>query len=357
MRAPGEVRSWPRVGRFTFGAGLPVALAAFVIAPPLESPPIGPRLNFRPATHLRRASPGGPSNFQAYCEAALGSREGTIIALDPRNGRITAMVNPALAMGESFPPGSIFKLVVTVAALDERLLSDDFTVNCPGYYEDRGHRYRCSLARGHGRVNWEMALSLSCNTFYRTLGARVGSSRLIEYARRMGFHQPTGVNLPGEIPGTVPRVISPQRVPDFSIGDDEGLRVTPIAMASLVTALANGGKRRRPWYGSTHQPGAMLGEIGSARSVERVKRAMRDATLFGTGRAAQRDALDVAGKTGTATWVGGFSTHAWFVGFAPAENPDIAVVVFLKRGQGRIDSAPLAGKIFRYHFSEKRGPP
>jgi len=292
------------------------------------------------------------------CLAILPPAEGTVIVMDPEDGKILALTNPDWALRMRFPPGSTFKLVTALAALREGKVDPSWTVDCPGYYICEGETLDCSHT--HGEVNFTKGLAYSCNAYFYTLGRKVGWKGIADCARSCGLDAKTGINLPGEIAGEVPLALSDRQAVDFSIGEGGWIQVTPIGMVLLVSALANGGKRFVPQAVPDQesllrfrpQPGDPL-KLPPGFSL--LREGMREAVEYGTCVEAKVPNVVVAGKTGTATAVlGGGTTHSWFLGFAPFDRPRYVVVVFNKRGLGQTTSAPLGGRILEACFETEQ---
>jgi peptidoglycan glycosyltransferase len=287
-------------------------------------------------------------SLQAVATAALGGRLGGVAVLRPRTGDVLALAG--LAVSGPQPPGSVFKIVTLAAALQERETSigESFPVRTAATLEGVQLRNAGDEACGGTLTS---SFAHSCNSVFGPLGARLGAKRLVRYAERFGFNE----QLP--IPAAKPSTIPPPRaltddlaVGASAIGQDRDL-ATPLVMASVGATIANGGVRVRPRL--------VRSEKRVRRRVvrRRVARQVRDMMLAvvqgGTGTAAALPGVDVAGKTGTAELVptaDGASdpsnTDAWFVAFAPAHAPKVAVAVMLVgAGQGGASAAPVAREV------------
>ena len=284
-------------------------------------------------------------SIQAAATAALAGRLGGVAVVRPRTGAILALAG--LAVSGPQPPGSVFKIVTVAAALQARetRTSESFPVQTAATLE--GVRLRNAGDEACGGT-LTISFAHSCNSVFGPLGARLGARRLVAYAERFGFNE----ELP--IPAAKPSAIPPAReltddlaVGASAIGQDRDL-ATPLVMAGVGATIANHGVRARPWL--------VRGTRRARRRVvsRRVARQVRDMMLAvvrgGTGTAAALPGIDVAGKTGTAELVptaDGASdpanTDAWFVAFAPAYAPRVAVAVMLVgAGQGGASAAPVA---------------
>ena len=296
--------------------------------------------------------------LQERCLALLPPEEGTVVVMDPRDGRILALTNPDWAVGMRFPPGSTFKLVAALAALKEQRIDPGWTISCPGYYVFQGETLDCGHV--HGEVNMVKGLAFSCNTCFYSLGWKVGWRFIADCARACGLSARTGINLPGEVTGEVPLALSDRQAVDFSVGEGGWIQVTPIGMAVFISAISNGGKRFVP-QGIPDQESLRHFRPHPADPLKLppgfslIREGMREAVEYGTCVEAKLPHAVAAGKTGTATAVlAGGATHSWFLGFAPFDHPRYVVVVFNKRGLGQTTSAPLGGRILRACFEEEQ---
>jgi cell division protein FtsI/penicillin-binding protein 2 len=296
--------------------------------------------------------------LQARCLALLPPEEGTVVVMDPRDGRILALTNPDWAVGMRFPPGSTFKLVAALAALKEQRIDPGWTISCPGYYVFQEETLDCGHV--HGEVNFTKGLAFSCNTYFYALGQKVGWKAIADCARACGLSARTGINLPGEVAGEIPQTLSDRQAVDFSVGEGGWVQVTPIGMAVFISAIANGGKRFIPRVipvqeSLRHFRPHPADPLNLPAGFSLILEGMREAVEYGTCVEAKLPHAVAAGKTGTATAVlGGGVTHSWFLGFAPFDRPRYLVVVFNKRGLGQTTSAPLGGQILRACFEEEQ---
>ena len=283
-----------------------------------------------------------------------------------------------------YPPGSTYKIVTALAALEENVISPEETVYCPGYFKLGRRNYRCWKKRGHGKMNMYSALVQSCDVYFYTVGHRLGIDRIAKYAKKLGFGKFTGINLIGEKPGLVPTKAWKLRARkekwlagetiSASIGQGFNL-VTPIQQVSMMATVATGGTPTRPHFVKSiedhegkevekffPQPGKKI--LFKPENIALVKDALLGVVngLRGTGRRARLKEIQVAGKTGTAQVVGMkqgkqpkdedipymFKDHAWFVAFAPYHDPEIAVAVIIEHGgHGGHTAAPIAKKLIQ----------
>ncbi|HEV8253229.1 MAG TPA: penicillin-binding transpeptidase domain-containing protein [Vicinamibacteria bacterium] len=265
------------------------------------------------------------------CRRALVGARGGVVAMDPHTGRVIAVVNPTAAVQTAYQPCSVFKIVVAVAGLTENVITPSSVYNCAG---------GCWLWPGHGPVDLRRALADSCNTYFQWVGEKLGYERIEHYAHLLGLGAPSGVNVDGEAAGRLPAAVAPARVAKLS-SHAEGIATSAMQLAVLLSATINGGVVFQPQVGGPAgfepkerwrlPPGTVLGGLA-------------EGFLGAVNEGSAVDAFDpdisVAGKTGTCSGVG------WFASFAPAERPELVVVVFLRPGTGHRASA-VAGQIYQ----------
>lgn len=263
-----------------------------------------------------------------------------------------------------YPAGSIFKIVTTLAALEEAKVSPSKTVVCQGFVMIGGIRFGCWNEKGHGPQDLTEAIAHSCNAYFYTLGLIAGVDRLHGMALQMGFAKTTGIDLPGEKAGFVPSrewKRSERHAPwydgetaNLAIGQG-ALQVTPLQALTMAAAVAKNGEVVTPhllskiegvraWEKRARH--VHLKEKNLAALKQGLEKAVQSET--GTGRLSRVPGLRIAAKTGTAQ-SGQNVTHAWFVGYAPAEKPKIAVSVFLENGgRGGVTAAGVASQVFAW---------
>ncbi|MCM8757302.1 MAG: penicillin-binding transpeptidase domain-containing protein, partial [Candidatus Omnitrophica bacterium] len=318
-------------------------------------------------------------SFQKAAAESLGENEGCVVAMDPRNGQVLALVNyPAFdpedpgkslfkpgkpflnrAIQGQYPPGSVFKIITEVAALETMTIEEHDRIECQGEMTVGDVIFRCWKEEGHGWVDINLALPFSCNIFFGTVGMKTGVSKILDYARLFHLGQPTGIDLPGEKSGLVPETAQSGGPLNIAIGQG-ALLTTPIQLLSLLSTVANGGNIWKPYLARKVvsgngkiirdvTPSLLRTAYVTGETMEILKRGLKNVVAFGTGGAASVPGIAVAGKTGTAqrgTEETGFSTHGAFACYAPAENPNIALVVFLDRGASK-QAARIAGSILK----------
>jgi penicillin-binding protein 2 len=338
-----------------------------------------------------------------------GPRPGSVVAIDPRSGEVLAMVSrpsfdPNLFVGglssedwkelsgsghpllnraiqSAYPPGSTFKAVTALAGLHEGILGPDVLMphRCLGRFPFGNRDFRCWKREGHGRLNLTEAIIRSCDIFFYQVGIGVGTERMMDYAVACSIGAPTRIDLPQERRSLVPTVDWYRRerggppVPgaalNLSIGQGE-LLLTPIALARLAAAVANGGTIRRPYVVAsvTDRDGNALpiadntGVVGqlpaTGQELMLVREALEGVVMdeAGTGRRARVEPFRVAGKTGTAQNPHG-EDHALFFGYAPAEEAEIVVVVVVEQsGHGGAVAAPVARSVLAAYLDPGAKP-
>ena len=348
------------------------------------------------------------ASLQAATERAFAERGGSAVALDPRTGEILAMTStPAYDPNEfttgidpmlwtmlandpetplmnrviqgQYAPGSTFKVVVATAALEEGVISPSTTFYCPGYLRIYNRVRHCNVPGGHGIVDVRRALAMSCNVFFYQVGVRLEIDRIATWARRMGMGTPTGVDLPHEASGLIPSPEWKRRVQkapwypgetvSVAIGQGQ-VSATPIQMARVAAVIANGGRLVTPHLVRGTASGAVLAPapepLGiSPETLAIVKEGMRLVVAEGTGWRARLRQVEVCGKTGSAQVVSrdrlrlspddrSLQPHGWFVAFAPAEEPRIALAVLVEHQRsGGGAATPVAREILARFFSEE----
>jgi len=347
--------------------------------------------------------------IQEAAERAMEGTAGAVVVLDPRNGDVLAMVStPAFAIDHftgtidknawlavlkhpdhpllnrtiqsQYAPGSIFKIVVAAAGLQEGSLIPAERISCNGEFHLGDRTWRDWKTEGHGSVDLMKGIRDSCDVYFYNAGLKVGPAAMTKYATAFGFGAATGIDLGTEKFGLIPhpKAARGRRAPtwhagetvNMSIGQGQ-LLVTPMQVARLMAAVANGGvlwkprlveRIERPERGVVWSDnGTVTGHVELAPAVWALLRQSLWAVVNdgGTGAAARIPGLDIVGKTGTAQTMSmakaakGYD-NAWFAAFAPAKDPEVVVVVLVERGgHGGETAAPIARKIFNAIFFEK----
>ena len=305
-----------------------------------------------PATPKPSATPTPvPNPLQERLGRLLGPRKGTIVVMRVSDGKLLAVVNPALAAGRALPPGSVMKVATLVGGWQEGVVNAHRQIPCAGPKGDP------PCWEVHGPIGLTGAISRSCSAFVGTVGRELGAQRLTKWWSRLGFGHRTGVDLPQEAAGTMAEPGDRIDWAEAAVGDGTGILVTPVQLVSFYGAIANGGQRWRP---TIKQPKALLGMIfpvpgGLDLSV--IRQGLVEAGLSGSAKGVSPAGLAVAGKTGTAGMPGFKNrTSGWFAGYAPAAHPQIAVVVELDDARGFIHAVPLAKQVFETWQTDSPGP-
>jgi hypothetical protein len=264
---------------------------------------------------------------------ALGNHAGTVVVMDPLTGRVYSIVNQEWALRRGFKPCSTIKLVTGVAGLSENAIPLVDTV---------GDGYRIDLTS---------ALAHSDNPFFQQVGSKIGSEKMVSYARELGLGEKTGINVPFEFAGKLPEIKTDtfeRRM--FSHAD--GFQVTPLQLGTLVSAMANGGRLLVPQIPhSLKEQNKMSVKVRRQLPIttdvwQRMIPGMVGAVNYGSGRRAYDPTQTVAGKTGTCIGDGGWV--GLFTSYAPLANPRLAVVVITQGTDARRHlPAAVAGEIYR----------
>jgi len=304
-----------------------------------------------------------PSFDPGLFSTGISETEYQALLSDPRR----PMFNRAIS--GAFPPGSTFKMVTATAALEEGVITPYTVIDDKGSISVGSFVFRGWALEGLGPVSLIEAIAKSSDIYFYTVGGGYGSQRgvgvekLAEWSRRFGLGEATSVDLTSENSGLVPNEawkLEARGEPWYigntyhiSIGQGDML-VTPLQLNNLVAAIANGGTLYKPFLLRDAAPEVLRSEIASAETLDWVRQGMRAAASpGGTAYPVYDFKLPVAGKTGTSEIGEGDETHAWFTCFAPFDEPEIAVTVFLEEGgEGSDDAAPVVRKILEAYFSE-----
>ena len=347
--------------------------------------------------------------IQEAAEAAMAGHAGAVVVMDPRSGDVLAMTSsPAFALDQftgnldreewlrlvrdpmtplmnralqsQYAPGSVFKVIVAAAGLQEGSLTPADRTYCNGEFHMGAWTFKDWKEGGHGHVDLRSSLIHSCNVFFYQAGLKVGPEAIVRYARAFGLGSPAGAELGGEKPGLIPFVSPPRGrhgrgwqagdTINVSIGQGPVL-VTPMQVARMMAAVANGGILWKPRL--VQRVDKVDGTLAYATSTKMTGHVdlspvvwafLRNALVGvvnegGTGAAARIPGISVAGKTGTAQSVAKSDAakgqdHAWFASFAPADDPQVVVVVLVERGgKGGQVAAPIARRIYQAIFLDK----
>jgi len=327
---------------------------------------------------------------QQVARDGLAGRAGSVVALDPRTGRVRVLVSipgydpneitrrfsdlrqapgsPLLdrAVQSGYPPGSTFKVVTATAALDSGRYTPTSVVDGKSPKRIGGVPLANFGNEDFGLITLTTALTNSVNTVWGEVGEKLGKGRMYEYMKRYGFDRKPLIDLPADemrasgVYGRNGKVLGPSDAVDIgrvAIGQ-ERLQVTPLQMALVAAGVANGGSLMRPHLVRTvkDRDGRVVREVKPSEQSQVMKSStaaqlaqmMTNVVKEGTGTAAALEGIDVGGKTGTAER-GGPINQAWFIGFAPAKNPRVAIAVTVEKttGQGGTVAAPIAKQVMQ----------
>lgn len=350
------------------------------------------------------------NRLQQVAEEALQGKSGALIAVHPSTGEILAMVSqpsydpnqfsqrltpeqwrkliadPRHPMQNKglqgqYAPGSIFKLVTALAALERGAITPETKFSCDGAFSLGSHLFHDWKKGGHGTLDLRQAIANSCNIYFYNTALKAGIGEITRVARELGLGVPSGLGLGGEAKGVIPpkTTVPPEAggwYPGNTVmaGIGQGMvTITPIQAVMMVSAIANGGTLYRPWV--VRKVETLDRELVEEYGPEPVRKVnidpdnlaiirdgMQAVVSEGTGSRAKIPGLRVAGKTGTAQVVensgsqrGGKRDHAWFVSFAPADNPQIAIAVVVEHGGfGGQVAAPIAKSLLQAWFTLPR---
>ena len=341
-------------------------------------------------------------NIQAFCtqmaQKAYLQKEAdsvSILVMNPQNGEMLAMVNyPEFnpndpftlieqyseytgteeennylnemwrngCVSDTYEPGSIFKIITTAAALEENVVSVNESFYCPGYILVEDRRIRCHKTVGHGSQTFEEGLENSCNPVFITVGSRLGASTFYHYFEKFGLLDKTGIDLPGEAATIMHKEenIGPVELATISFG--QSFQVTPIQMATTVSSLINGGTRVVPHFAmsitdsqnQTVQEYTYEGLEGicSEETSEMLQYLLEQVVSDGGGSKAYIEGYEIGGKTATSQTLPRSQNKyiSSFLGFAPASNPEVLVMVIINNPQGIYYGGTIAAPIAREIF-------
>jgi cell division protein FtsI/penicillin-binding protein 2 len=273
---------------------------------------------------------GVNERLQRSLDDSMRRRQGAAVALDVETGEVLASYRMDVAARRLVPPGSAIKPFTLMALLEAGLVKEDTTLFCPRTVRIGTHVLDCSHPRTPEVLDPVVALAYSCNHFFTSMSERLPLDALPREFSRAGLGSVTG-RWPTELPGILEQPQSKEGMQLMSIGE-EGVKVTPLALAEAYRTLAR--RLRNPQ--------------NVTDDLQLVLKGLQAVVDTGTGQAARSKYVHVAGKTGTA---GG---HAWFAGFVPAEKPEIVIVIFLERGTGGADAAPIISHLMDYYYGSRR---
>ncbi|MEA4815660.1 MAG: penicillin-binding transpeptidase domain-containing protein [Lachnospiraceae bacterium] len=321
-----------------------------------------------------------------YASGLFKNQKGAVVAIDPKTGEILAMVSspsydpntiyenwndikddsesPLINRATSglYPPGSIFKLVTATAAIEYMADYESYSYNCTGSVNINDRLIKCYNGKAHGNVDFKKAFAYSCNCAFVDIAGKIGPSALINVANRLLFNTNYDFDLSHSVSSfKLTEGNSSKYLADTAIGQGETL-VTPLHMAILVSAVANEGVavssyiiKSKIGYGmfkSENVHGKSNETVlFSTKTAGLLKEMMLDVVNYGTGTAAGASGYDIAGKTGTAQNAKE-KDHSWFIGFAPYDDPKIAVAVVIENAEGGASAASIAKKVIDKYINK-----
>ena len=424
-----DYRMGDEIGKFGLERSLETTLRGDSGGQEIEVDSVGRRLR------LLREIPETPGDsvvmtldldLQRAAEQAIGNRAGALVAIDPNTGYILAMASqPAFdpnvfaggitaanwraqamdpshplenrAIQGTYPPGSTFKIVDSIAGLSDRTLTPDTTYFCPGGLYYGGREYRCWRKQGHGTISVHRAIVESCDVFFYEVGEHLGIDRIAAWAHALGLGKKTDIELDNERTGTIPSTAWKQRrfherwypAETLSVAIGQGyVTVTPLQLADLAAEVGNGGTLYKPQF--VKEIDALDGSVVKSfppiiesrvridpQVLDEVREGMAGVVNQpdGTAHGAKLDNVIVAGKTGTAQVVKEgqgvrlkedalperYRDHGWFIAFAPVDHPKIAIACIIEHsGHGGSSAGPVVKAVMQKYFEmnpPQGGPP
>ncbi len=342
-------------------------------------------------------------DLQAVAELAMEGKRGAVVALDPRNGEVLAMVSrPAFdpnkftgrisrsdwdaiandpykplmdrAIQAQLAPGSTFKPIEAIAGLETGVIDDHTKFHCSGGASFYGHYFACHMKRGHGDIELHRAITQSCDVFFYNVGNRLGIDRLAQYGELAGIGHKTGIDLPNETPGTMPSSKWKMRMfrqkwyagETISVAIGQGaVTVSPLQIASALGGLGEGGKWYKPHLVTGQTPVLLRRANFNPENLAQVISGMYGVVNEGgTGRAAVLPNVKICGKTGTAQVASSdltkgaklrsaMANNVWFVGFGPMDSPEIVVSALFEHGEESYNAVPIVRDVLKAYFDKK----
>lgn len=334
-------------------------------------------------------------HLQRIASEALGNRRGAVIAMEPGTGKILAMISkPAfdpnqveaqwetLVNGDNtealllnratqglYPPGSTFKIVTALQYMREHPgVYNNYRFNCDGIYEFENFTIQCYHKTAHGEEDFETAFANSCNGAFSSLGQEMDLEGLKNLSEQLLFNKEQPLSIPYSKSMYVMKPGAEEwEIAQTVIGQGNTL-MTPMHNLMLISSIANGGILMQPYLIDRVETvegklvkqfmPTQFGELMVANESKALQALLEKVVTDGTGSALRTDVYSVAGKTGSAEFEKGKETHAWFVGYAPAENPEIAVCVIVEEGgSGGKAAAPIARQMFDSYLADTKREP
>jgi len=346
-------------------------------------------------------------DLQLVAEEALVGKKGAVVAIDPKSGEVLAMASqpsydpndfavriskdewqdlnedaerPLLdrAIQAQLAPGSVFKILMATAMLESKAIPADYHVFCPGSAEFYGRVFHDWKKEGHGDVDLHKAIVHSCDVFFYNVGKQLGIDRISFYGGNLGLGHKTGVDLPGEEPGIMPSESWKEKVfhqkwypgETISVAIGQGaIAVTPIQLSYMIGGIITGGRFHQPHLLLSDKAAPEIDFPISDSTVDTVTEGMFGVVNEpgGTAGASKLPGIELCGKTGSAQVISeqglkragkqaALKDNAWFVGFAPRQNPEIVVAVLVQGGEhGGEAAAPIARNVVKAYYDKKQG--
>jgi len=346
-------------------------------------------------------------DLQLVAEEALVGKKGAVVAIDPKSGEVLAMASqpsydpndfavriskeewqdlnedaerPLLdrAIQAQLAPGSVFKILMATAMLESKAIPADYHVFCPGSAEFYGRVFHDWKKEGHGDVDLHKAIVHSCDVFFYNIGKQLGIDRISFYGGNLGLGHKTGVDLPGEEPGIMPSESWKEKVfhqkwypgETISVAIGQGaIAVTPIQLSYMIGGIITGGRFHQPHLLLSDKAAPEIDFPISDSTVDTVTEGMFGVVNEpgGTAGASKLPGIELCGKTGSAQVISeqglkragkqaALKDNAWFVGFAPRQNPEIVVAVLVQGGEhGGEAAAPIARNVVKAYYDKKQG--
>jgi penicillin-binding protein 2 len=346
-------------------------------------------------------------DLQLVAEEALVGKRGAVVAIDPKSGEVLAMASqpsydpndfavriskeewqdlnedaerPLLdrAIQAQLAPGSVFKILMATAMLESKAIPADYHVFCPGSAEFYGRVFHDWKKEGHGDVDLHKAIVHSCDVFFYNVGKQLGIDRISFYGGNLGLGHRTGVDLPGEEPGIMPSESWKEKVfhqkwypgETISVAIGQGaIAVTPIQLSYMIGGIITGGRFHQPHLLLSDKAAPEIDFPISDSTVDTVTEGMFGVVNEpgGTAGASKLPGIELCGKTGSAQVISeqglkragkqaALKDNAWFVGFAPRQNPEIVVAVLVQGGEhGGEAAAPIARNVVKAYYDKKQG--
>jgi penicillin-binding protein 2 len=346
-------------------------------------------------------------DLQLVAEEALVGKKGAVVAVDPKSGEVLAMASqpsydpndfavriskdewqdlnenperPLLdrAIQAQLAPGSVFKILMATAMLESKAIPADYHLFCHGSAEFYGRVFHDWKKEGHGDVDLHKAIVHSCDVFFYNVGKQLGIDRISFYGGNLGLGHKTGVDLPGEEPGIMPSEAWKERVfhqkwypgETISVAIGQGaIAVTPVQLAYMIGGIITGGRFHQPHLLLSDKAAPEVDFPISDSTVDTVTEGMYGVVneQGGTAGASKLPGIELCGKTGSAQVISeqglkkagkqaALKDNAWFVGFAPRQNPEIVVAVLVQGGEhGGEAAAPIARNVVKAYYDKKQG--